>query len=224
MEQASEPSRAPGTVGRILHAALFYDVVAWLFMGGREQAFRQKTLDLAGVQAGESVLDVGCGTGTLALAAKRRVGASGVVFGIDASPEMVARARRKAARVGVEIVFEKAAVEALPFPDSRFDVVLSTLMMHHLPRAVRRDAAREIRRVLKPGGRVLVADFTVTSQQRRGLLAHLHRHGRAEPTGVAEVLNQAGLRQLKSGPVGMRDIHFVLAAAPDVARGTPTAE
>lgn len=223
MERTVEPSGASGTVGRVLHAALFYDVVAWLFMGGRERAFRRKPLDLAGVQAGECVLDVGCGTGTLALAAKQRVGASGVVLGIDPSPEMVARARRKAARAGVDVVFEKAAVEALPFPDGQFDVVLSTLMMHHLPRAVRRDAAREIRRVLRPGGRVLVADFMVSSQQRRGLLAHLHRHGRAEPTGVAEVLNQAGLRQLESGPLGMRDIHFVLAAAPDGAERIPTA-
>jgi demethylmenaquinone methyltransferase/2-methoxy-6-polyprenyl-1,4-benzoquinol methylase/phosphoethanolamine N-methyltransferase len=87
-------------------------------------------LELAGLKAGESVLDVGCGTGTLAIAAKHRVGSSGRVYGIDASPEMIARARKKAA---AEITFEKALVENLPFQDTNFDVVLCTTVLDHLP-------------------------------------------------------------------------------------------
>jgi ubiquinone/menaquinone biosynthesis C-methylase UbiE len=93
--------------------------------------------DLAGLKSGDSVLDVGCGTGALAMAAKQRVGASGKVHGIDASPEMIARARKKANKRGSDVGFRTAVVEELPFPDETFDAVLSTLMLHHLPGARR---------------------------------------------------------------------------------------
>jgi ubiquinone/menaquinone biosynthesis C-methylase UbiE len=91
---------AAGTIGRVLHSARAYDVLAWFFLGGRERAFRRKILDLARVSPGESVLDVGCGTGTLAMVAKERTGASGIVHGIDASLEMIERATRKATKPG----------------------------------------------------------------------------------------------------------------------------
>jgi demethylmenaquinone methyltransferase/2-methoxy-6-polyprenyl-1,4-benzoquinol methylase/phosphoethanolamine N-methyltransferase len=83
---------------------------------GRDRAFREKTLDVAQVAPGESVLDIGCGTGTLAIAAKRRVGSSAGVTGIDASPQMIARARKKARRVGADVTFAAANVENLPSP------------------------------------------------------------------------------------------------------------
>jgi ubiquinone/menaquinone biosynthesis C-methylase UbiE len=76
---------------------------------------------------------VGCGTGGLAIAAAARVGPTGKVHGVDASPEMVVRGRHRATRVGVPIVLEVAPVEALPFPDRTFDILLSSLMLHHLP-------------------------------------------------------------------------------------------
>jgi ubiquinone/menaquinone biosynthesis C-methylase UbiE len=78
-------------------------------------------LTLARLAPGESVLDVGCGTGTLVIAAKRQVGATGKAFGIDASPEMIARAERKAIAAGVVVSFNRAAAQALPFPDSEFE-------------------------------------------------------------------------------------------------------
>ncbi len=118
------------------------------------------------MQPGESVLDVGCGTGTLAIAAARRVGLSGSVVGIDASPQMVVRARWKAATAGLKPAFQVAVVERLPFADNRFDLVLSTMMLHHLPRATRQECAGEISRVLKTGGRVLGVDFDRATPQR----------------------------------------------------------
>ena len=79
------------TSGLVLHGtARYYDLLAWLLMRGREGAFREKVVDLARIQPGERVLDVGCGTGTLAVAAKRRVGPTGTVYGIE-SPEMITR-------------------------------------------------------------------------------------------------------------------------------------
>src|SRR3712207_4299905 len=88
----------PETAGLVLHGATarYYDVMAWLMTLGRERKFREKLVDLARLRPGESVLDVGCGTGTLAIAAKRRVGPTGEVYGIDASPEMIVRASKKA--------------------------------------------------------------------------------------------------------------------------------
>ena len=154
---------------------------------------------------------MGCGTGTLALAAKRRVGPAGKVYGIDASPEMIARAERKARKAGLGIEFKNNIVEALPFPDQQFDVVLSTLMFHHLPRKLREWGAREMRRVLKPGGRVLVVDFGGTEQQN-GILVRFHRrHGHVKLPDVIALLLEAGLNVAENGAVGFKDLHFTLA-------------
>jgi ubiquinone/menaquinone biosynthesis C-methylase UbiE len=176
---------------------------------GRERRFRERLLEPAHLQPGESVLDIGCGTGTLAIAAKRAVGASAVVHGIDASPEMIARAKRKAARAAVDIVFEIASAQSLPLSDARFDVVLSTVMLHHLPRAGRVQAICEARRVLKPGGRLLAVDFVRRSG--KGLHAHFHRHGRVDPRDLIALVTEAGLTVADSGPVGRWDLQFVLA-------------
>ena len=208
----AHPAAAPITKGRVMRSsARFYDALVWLVTFGRERAFRERLTDLARLVPGESVLDVGCGTGTLAIAAKRRVGASGIVRGIDASPEMITRALRKAAKAGVEVEFETAVAESLPFLDTSFDVVLSTLMLHHLPKATRRDCAREMRRVLKPGGRVLAVDFAKSAGERHGLIGHLHRHGHLTQERIAELLRDAGLTVAESGPVGIRDLHFTMA-------------
>ena len=99
----NETAHRPGLV---LHAAATYDFLIWLATLGREQTFRERMLRLAHLRTGEAVLDVGCGTGSLAIAAKRQVGASGTVCGLDASPEMIARAVKKAKKAGVEVGFK----------------------------------------------------------------------------------------------------------------------
>ena len=196
--------------GIILHSPRFYDFLAWLLLRGREGDFREKVLDLARPKAGESILDVGCGTGTLAIAAKRRVGPATSVQGIDASPEMISRAGAKARKAGLDILFRNESIETLSFPDGQFDLVLSTLMLHHLPRKLREQGVREMRRVLKPGGRLLVVDFGGLEEQR-GFLAHFHqRHGHVKPTEIITLLSGAGLNVIESGAMGMKDIHFAL--------------
>jgi ubiquinone/menaquinone biosynthesis C-methylase UbiE len=203
-----------GTTGLILHAAAFYDLTVWLAMFGRERAFREKVLQLARLKPGESVLDVGCGTGTLAIAAKRHVGTSGTVHGIDASPEMIARAEKKAGKAGAEVFFKNAAAQALPFPGAQFDAVLTTAMLHHLPRKARQQCAGEMRRVLKPGGRVLAVEFGLAAHEQKGFLAHFHRHGHVKLSDVIGLLSEVGLNIVESGSVGIRDLQFVLANVP----------
>ena len=213
MTESKDRHSAPGTKGRVLHSAAGYDLLAWLLLLGRERAFREQLVRQARLEPGHSVLDIGCGTGSLAIAAKRRVGAQGMVHGIDASPEMIARARRKASKAGVDVAFTSGVVEALPFPDGHFDAVLSTLMLHHLPRAAREQCVREVRRVLKPGGRVLAVDFGRATGERKSLIEHFHRHGRVDVHDIVNLLSKAGLDIVESGAVGVRDLNFVLARA-----------
>ena len=205
---------APGTKGRVLHSAVAYDLLAWLLLRGRERAFRGRLVQLARVERAQSVLDIGCGTGSLAIATKRCVGPAGTVDGIDASPGMIARARRKAHKSRVDVTFTTGVAEALPYTDGRFDVVLSTLMLHHLPRPARALCIREAARVVKPGGRVLVVDFGSAQGKGREILAHFHRHGHIEPREIHELLGSAGLCIVESGEVGVQHLHFVMATAP----------
>ena len=203
----------PAPRGRVLHAAASYDLLVWLLLLGRERAFRERLVGLARLEQGQSVLDVGCGTGSLAIAARRRVGPAGQVEGVDASPELIARARKKAGRAGVDVRFTIGGAETLPFPDATFDAVLNTMVLHHLPREAREWCAREIRRVLKPGGRVLAVDFGGTPGERKGLIEHFHRHGGVDLHDIISLLTDAGLRIIETGAVGVRGLNFVLAVA-----------
>lgn len=130
-----------------------------VFFLGREHRFRKWTVGLAAIARGHSVLDVGCGTGNLTMAAKVRAGTAGEVHGIDASPEMIQEAGRKAAEKQLDIRYQVGLIEDIPFPDGKFDVVVSSLMLHHLPKDLKRRGIAEISRVLKPGGRFVAADF-----------------------------------------------------------------
>ena len=219
MSESAKPRPRP--VGAVLHSAVFYDAIVWLASRGRERQLRQRLLDLSGLRAGEAVLDVACGTGTLAILAKETAGRSGMVCGVDASPEMLARARSKAARAGAEIRFENAPAQALPFADASFDLVLGTMMLHHLGRDARRELAAELRRVIKPGGRALLVDFARPEAKRRGFAAHFrHRHGHVDLREIAALLEPAGFQLRESGPVGVMNLHFALAMLPDRSPST----
>src|SRR5919202_1484225 len=149
---------APQTAGHVPHGARWYDLFSRVISFGRDKAIREKLIELAAPAPGEKVLDVGCGTGTLALALKSSVG-TGEVHGIDASPEMIDVAKEKAARAGSAIDFQVALIEAIPFHAATFDLVTSSLMLHHLPDDLKRAGLAELRRGLKPGGRFLAMDF-----------------------------------------------------------------
>ena len=210
----ADRNATPATRCAVIHWAARYDLLVWLLTLGREPVFRDRVVGLARLTPGESILDVGCGTGTVAIAAKRLLGPNGKVHGIDPSPEMIARARKKAKKAGVEVEFTNAIAETLPFEDAQFDAVLSSMVIHHLPREMRRQCFREMRRVMKPGGCLLVVDFGGAPRKRRGLIAHFHRHHRFDLLDVIPMLSEAGLNDVESGAVGFSGLQFVRAAAP----------
>jgi ubiquinone/menaquinone biosynthesis C-methylase UbiE len=124
----------------------------------RESLFKRRLVEQAAPEPGQRVLDLGCGTGTLALLVKERQSAAEVV-GLDADPEMLDQARSKAERAGVELRLDEGFSTELPYPDGSFDLVLSTLFFHHLDLDSKRRTAREITRVLRAGGELHVADW-----------------------------------------------------------------
>jgi ubiquinone/menaquinone biosynthesis C-methylase UbiE len=192
------PARA--TRGLILDQGWRYDLMEWFIdtcvLRGMVRALRQRTADLARLQPGEAVLDVGCGTGTLALLAQERVGPTGRVVGIDPGPQQIACARAKAARRRLPSTFQMGMIEHLAFPDRTFDVVLSTIMMHHLPTGLKRQGLTEIARVLKPGGRLVIADFQ--RPERRGGQPGRPGVGGSDLRDLADLVQEAGFLRVES--------------------------
>lgn len=215
---------APETEGHVIHWASFYDILTGLLFLGREETVRKMIVDLARVQPGEKVLDVGCGTGNLTIQAKSWAGSTGEVHGIDAAPEMIHRAHRKAARAGVDVDFKVGLVEDIPFPDDEFDVVLSSLMIHHVPGDdLKRKGFAEMHRVLKPGGRLLVVDFVPPTQPVLRALTSLvigHVLGgegmmRNDVRRLLPLVEAAGFVDVETGPTDHWALAFVRGRAKD---------
>jgi ubiquinone/menaquinone biosynthesis C-methylase UbiE len=186
---------APQTTGSLIRWAKRYDFVVQFMAFGQARRLRRKTVEVAQIAPGERVLDVGCGTGDLTLLAKERAGSAGQVCGIDAAPEMIDVARGKAARAKAEVDFRVGVIEQLPLPADSFDVVLSSLMMHHLPDDLKPKALAEVRRVIKPGGRLLIVDF----------------RGQLEKQSVIALVKDAGFTQVETRSLWFNMLGFVLA-------------
>lgn len=124
----------------------------------RERAFKSRLIRDASLHREDHILDLGCGTGTLTLLLKSQC-PSAHVAAIDADPQIIGIARDKAARAGLDISFHQVMSEALPFPDASFDHVFSSLLFHHLTRDQKLGTLAEVLRILRPGGRLHIADF-----------------------------------------------------------------
>ena len=124
----------------------------------RDRTVKGRLVERAEVGSGHRVLDLGCGTGTLALRVKLACPGAEVV-GLDADDRMLGTARRKAGRAGAAVEFVRGHAQRLPFPDGAFDRVVSSLFFHHLPPEAKAAALREAHRVLAPGGELHFADW-----------------------------------------------------------------
>ena len=143
--------------------ALRFDVLTSLYdpivaLTSREGAFKRRLLEHARIKDGEAVLDVACGTGTLAIEIKK-ANPKAKVSALDGDRTILARAKTKAQEAGVKVEFQRGLSNELPYEGRSFDVVLSTLFFHHLTDEAKADTAEEVRRVLRLGGRVLIADW-----------------------------------------------------------------
>ena len=134
----------------------FYDFIQKYIV--RDVRYKTLLIEQANIQPGQRVLDLGCGTGTLAIMAKQSQ-SSADVSGLDADPDMLKVAKYKAAQLNLPVTFDVGFTNKLPYPDASFDRVLSSIMIHHLKTPDKWQTGKEVYRVLKPGGQLHIIDF-----------------------------------------------------------------
>ena len=150
-----------------------YDPFLWLF---RADATKRPLIEQAQIKSGFRVLDIGCGTGTMAVLIKKLHPAANVV-GIDPDPDALAVCKRKANRARLAIEFDRGFADHMPYADASFDRVFSSFMFHHLTADEKSATLSEIRRVLKAGASLHLLDFVRAHRAHskapeHGLLVH----------------------------------------------------
>ena len=194
-----------------------YDLYMKRITLGREDALRKMTVDLAQVKQGDCILEVGCATGTLSLAAKRQAGPTGSVFAIDIIPGMIEVSQKKAAQAKLDVTFQSGSIDNIPFPNDNFDVVMCSFMIFHMSEKVRNKGIEEIFRVLKPQGRLLVLDLALPPNPvSRGILKFLlgfmlkHDLKELRPIMESSGFSQIDISQAKFRVIGLPILSFVL--------------
>lgn len=185
-----------------------YDPLVKLLGGDK---VRRSLLDQAALQPNHRILDIGCGTGTLAVLIKQLYPTVEVV-GLDPDPKALARARRKAQRARVSVRFDQGFSDELPYPDASFDRVFSSFMLHHLPADVGEKTLREVRRVLAPEGSLHLVDFEPSKSQ--GIFArhfashHLKENAESRLLGLMRQAGFAGPMRILGGAMLLGLLRF----------------
>ncbi|MEE8425792.1 MAG: methyltransferase domain-containing protein [Woeseiaceae bacterium] len=180
----------------------FYDAIVGTTT--RERTFKYALISQANIRSNQRVLDLACGTGTLSIWIKSAHPQAEIV-GIDGDPEMLSFATNKATSAGVSIEFRTAMSYDLPYPDASFDRVVSSLFFHHLTWDNKIKTAREVCRVLKPGGQFHVADWGKADNiVMRGLFLFVQlldgfKNTQDNVTGkLVNVFEQAGMTDVRT--------------------------
>jgi ubiquinone/menaquinone biosynthesis C-methylase UbiE len=210
-EQAGEDEAMKRQMEKMVHS---YDSYMRTMTLGRERTLRETTVRLAQVKPGDCVLEVGCGTGTLTLAAKRQAGPSGKAFGIDVIPGMIELSQRKAAHSNEDVAFQLGSIDDIPFTANQFDVVMCSFMIFHMSETTRRKGIAEIYRVLKPGGRLLVLDLALPSQPlpraiAQRLFGGMLQHDLRE---LLPLMEASGFSDVETGPAEFRILGLSILA------------
>lgn len=170
-EKISIPTR-----GRTLdHAARVYDCLEPILLLGQQAPYNQNMVEALQLQPSYHVLDLGCGTGVLTrlIADQLAPESGGFCMGIDAAAKMIAVAEKK--RATATCCFEVMAAENLQLEDGTFDAVVSSLFFHHVPLDLKQRALYESYRVLKPGGRLVIADMHIPTTRMGSVVSHVSR-------------------------------------------------
>jgi ubiquinone/menaquinone biosynthesis C-methylase UbiE len=171
MDIKSVPTR-----GRTLdHAAFVYDFFEPILLLGKQAEYDKHILSLLELNSADRVLDLGCGTGVLTRMIADRLDSKvgGVSVGIDAAAKMILVAGKK--RGSGNCRFEVMAAEDLSFEDQSFDAVVSSLFFHHVPLDLKEKALSESFRILRPGGRLIIADMHIPTTWMGALVSHVSR-------------------------------------------------
>jgi demethylmenaquinone methyltransferase/2-methoxy-6-polyprenyl-1,4-benzoquinol methylase/phosphoethanolamine N-methyltransferase len=203
------------TKGHTIHSwARYYDLAVGIISLGREKKFRRAALELVYIKPGMNILDVGCGTGSLSIAAKQKQGEEGVVVGIDPSSNMINIAQGKAEKERVNIDFQVGVIENLDFPEDQFDLVFSSLMMHHLPDELKLAGLEEVHRVLKPGGRLVIIELDPGAFSLASLV---HGHSAQLSSALQNVLlylERTGFGAIEYGRLNFRGFAYMSGEKP----------
>lgn len=157
--QSVDEQEKAGRVRRVFDSvAPRYDVMNDLMSLGLHRAWKAYTVLVANVKPGQKVLDIAGGTGDLALAFAPKVGVDGIVVHTDINEAMLREGRNRLLDAGVSLATLVCDAEQLPFPDGHFDVATVAFGLRNMTH--KEEALREMRRVLKPGGKLLVLEFS----------------------------------------------------------------
>jgi len=185
---------------------LYDPLLKWVM---REETFKRRLIQEANIQPGMKVLDLGCGTGTLTLMLKR-AHPEAEVTGLDGDPQVLDIARAKSR--GVNIQWDEGLASSLPYPDSVFDRVVTSLVIHHLSTDNKRRTFKEIYRVLKPQGELHVLDFGAPHSYLTGfMITYMRRLEEAADNFdglIPRFITEAGFGEVKEAE------HFVTIFGP----------
>ncbi|WP_227997700.1 methyltransferase domain-containing protein [Nocardia australiensis] len=201
-QSATTADHGDTDIGIVLTQPRQYRALKSALILGRDRALNARLVALSGAGSGDRVLDIGSGPGDLVRALARRVGPSGAVTGVDPSPPMIDYATAHSSALP-NCRFELGPAQSLRLPDASIDIVTCTFVMHHIPEAQRDTAIGQMFRVLRPGGRLLLADTYLTGRLAPSVVKAMarymarHRHDDAATGHPADPMAAVDIRRYR---------------------------